>query len=149
MCVGNICRSPTAEGVFRHLVQYNGYDELFEIDSAGTHAYRVGSKPDRRSQQAAKLKDIDLSSQVSRQVDYSDFHYYDKIIAMDVDNYNQLKSNSPEDNQSEIELLLEYLPNNKIISVPDPYYQGRFDEVFEMIHQACIFLLQDLKKSLI
>ena len=147
VCMGNICRSPTAEGAFRQLVEDNGCSEMFEIDSAGTHAYHVGNPPDRRSQQAAQFHDVDLSSQRARQVHESDFYHYDKILAMDLDNYHNLKSECPDESQSEIELLLDYLPNNKIKSVPDPYYEGRFDDVFEMIHQACNLLLQDLIKK--
>ena len=147
VCMGNICRSPTAEGAFRQLVEDNGCSEMFEIDSAGTHAYHVGNPPDRRSQQAAQFQDVDLSSQRARQVHESDFYHYDKILAMDLDNFHNLKSECPDESQSEIKLLLDYLPDNKMKSVPDPYYEGRFDEVFEMIHQACEFLLQDLIKK--
>jgi len=147
VCMGNICRSPTAEGAFRRLVEDNGCSEMFEIDSAGTHAYHVGNPPDRRSQQAAKFQGVNLSNQRARQVHESDFYHYDKILAMDLDNYYNLKSERPNESQSEIELLLDYLPDNKMKSVPDPYFEGKFDEVFEMIHQACEFLLRDLIKK--
>lgn len=145
--MGNICRSPTAEGAFRQLVKDNDCSEMFEIDSAGTHAYHIGNPPDRRSQQAARACGIDLSNQRARQVHESDFYHYDKILAMDLDNYHNLKSERSSESQSDIELLLDYLPDNTIRSVPDPYYEGRFDEVFEMIHQACDLLLQDLIKK--
>jgi protein-tyrosine phosphatase len=147
VCMGNICRSPTAEGAFRQLVKERGCSELFEIDSAGTHAYHIGNPPDRRSQQAAITQNVDLSNQRARQVHESDFYHYDKILAMDLDNYQNLQSICPDESQSEIELLLDYLPDKPMRSVPDPYYEGRFDEVFEMIHQACEFLLQDLIKK--
>ena len=147
VCMGNICRSPTAEGAFRQLVKERSSEALFEIDSAGTHAYHTGNPPDRRSQQAAKFQGVDLSDQKARQVHESDFYHYDKILAMDLDNYKILKSISPTESQSEIELLLDYLPGNKVRSVPDPYYEGRFDEVFQMIHQACGLLLDDLLKK--
>lgn len=147
VCMGNICRSPTAEGAFRQLVKERSSEALFEIDSAGTHAYHTGNPPDRRSQQAAKFQGVDLSDQKARQVHESDFYHYDKILAMDLDNYQILKSISPTESQSEIELLLDYLPDNKVRSVPDPYYEGRFDEVFQMIHQACGLLLDDLLKK--
>jgi protein-tyrosine phosphatase len=147
VCMGNICRSPTAEGAFRQLVKDNDCSEMFEIDSAGTHAYHIGNPPDRRSQQAARACGIDLSNQRARQVHESDFYHYDKILAMDLDNYHNLKSERSSESQSDIELLLDYLPDNTIRSVPDPYYEGRFDEVFEMIHQACDLLLQDLIKK--
>ena len=147
VCMGNICRSPTAEGAFRQLVKERSSEALFEIDSAGTHAYHTGNPPDRRSQQAAKFQGVDLSDQKARQVHESDFYHYDKILAMDLDNYQILKSISPTESQSEIELLLDYLPDNKVRSVPDPYYEGRFDEVFQMIYQACGLLLDDLLKK--
>lgn len=147
VCMGNICRSPTAEGAFRQLVQESACSELFEIDSAGTHTYHIGNPPDRRSQLAAKFQGVDLSSQRARQVHKSDFYHYDRILAMDLDNYQILKSICPDESQSEIGLLLDYLPGQNIRSVPDPYFEGRFDEVFEMIHQACDFLLQDLIKK--
>jgi protein-tyrosine phosphatase len=147
VCMGNICRSPTAEGAFRQLVKDNDCSEMFEIDSAGTHAYHIGNPPDRRSQQAARACGIDLSNQRARQVHESDVYHYDNILAMDLDNYHNLKSERSSESQSDIELLLDYLPDNTIRSVPDPYYEGRFDEVFEMIHQACDLLLQDLIKK--
>ena len=147
VCMGNICRSPTAEGAFRQLVKEHSSEALFEIDSAGTHAYHIGNPPDIRSQQAAKFQGVDLSDQKARQVHESDFYHYDKILAMDLDNYQILKSISPTESQSEVELLLDYLPDNKVRSVPDPYYEGRFDEVFQMIHQACGLLLDDLLKK--
>ena len=147
VCMGNICRSPTAEGAFRQLVKDNGCSDRFEIDSAGTHSYHIGNPPDRRSQQAASVRGVDLSNQRARQVHESDFYHYDKILAMDLDNYHNLKSERSSESQSDIELLLDYLPDNTIRSVPDPYYEGRFDEVFEMIHQACDLLLQDLIKK--
>ena len=147
VCMGNICRSPTAEGAFCQLVKERGCSELFEIDSAGTHAYHIGNPPDRRSQQAAITQNVDLSNQRARQVHESDFYHYDKILAMDLDNYQNLQSICPDESQSEIELLLDYLPDKPMRSVPDPYYEGKFDEVFEMIHQACGFLLQGLIKK--
>ena len=147
VCMGNICRSPTAEGAFHQLVKDGGCNELFEIDSAGTHAYHVGNAPDTRSQQAAKSKGVDLSAQRARQVHESDFYYYDKILAMDLDNYQNLKLICPKESHSEIELLLDYIPNHNTRSVPDPYYEGKFDEVFVMISEACGFLLNDLIKK--
>ena len=145
--MGNICRSPTAQGAFQQLVKEGGCAELFEIDSAGTHAYHVGHAPDKRAQQAARTQGVDLSNQRARQVHESDFYYYDEILAMDLDNYEILQSECPHESQSDIELLLDYLPDTKIRSVPDPYYEGKFDDVFEMIHQACGFLLQGLIKK--
>jgi len=147
VCMGNICRSPTAEGSFRSIVSKQGLSESFEIDSAGTHAYHIGNPPDTRSQQTARKHHIDLSNQRARQVHESDFYYYDYIIAMDMDNIEILKSISPTDSQSQIKLLLDYLPDARLQSVPDPYYEGKFDEVFEMIYAACTSFLENIVKK--
>ena len=147
VCMGNICRSPTAEGSFRSIVSKQDLSDSFEIDSAGTHAYHVGNPPDSRSQQTARKYDIDLSNQRARQVHESDFYYYDHIIAMDTDNIEILKSICPTDSQSQIKLLLEYLPDVSLQSVPDPYFEGKFDEVFEMVYAACTSFLESLVKK--
>ena len=145
--MGNICRSPTAEGAFLSLITNQEYYGLFEIDSAGTHAYHIGSSPDRRAQKIAKQYGVDLSSQKARQVHESDFYCYDYIIAMDIDNLEILKSICPEDGSSEINLLLDFAPEIDLQNVPDPYYEGKFEEVFEMIHKACNSLLGNLLKN--
>ena len=145
--MGNICRSPTAEGSFRSIVSKQNLSDRFEIDSAGTHAYHIGNPPDSRSQQTAREYGIDLSNQRARKVHESDFYYYDHIIAMDKDNIEILKSICPTDSQSQIKLLLDYLPNTGLQSVPDPYFEGKFDEVFEMIYEACTSFLKSLVKK--
>ena len=145
--MGNICRSPTAEGAFLSLLDEHKCSEKFEIDSAGTHAYHIGSSPDRRAQLTAKHYGVDLSNQKARQVHESDFYYYDYIIAMDIDNLEILKSICPEDGSSEINLLLDFDPEIGLQNVPDPYYEGKFEEVFEMIHKACNSLLGNLLKN--
>ena len=147
VCMGNICRSPTAEGSFRSIVSKQELSDFFEIDSAGTHAYHIGNPPDSRSQQTARKYHIDLSNQRARQVHESDFYYYDHIIAMDTDNIEILKSISPTDSQSQIKLLLDYLPDARLQSVPDPYYEGKFDEVFEMVYEACTSFLENIVKK--
>ena len=145
--MGNICRSPTAEGSFRSIVTKQELSDFFEIDSAGTHAYHVGNPPDSRSQQTARKYDIDISNLRARQVHESDFYYYDHIIAMDRDNIEILKSICPTDSQSQIKLLLDYLPDSRLQSVPDPYFQGKFDEVFEMVYAACTSFLENILKK--
>ena len=147
VCMGNICRSPTAEGSFRFIVSKQNLSDYFEIDSAGTHAYHIGNPPDSRSQQSARKYGVDLSNQRARQVHESDFYYYDHIIAMDTNNLNILKSICPTDSKSQIKLLLDYLPNSGFESVPDPYFEGKFDEVFEIIYAACNSLLANLVKK--
>jgi len=147
VCMGNICRSPTAEGSFRSIVLKQELSDFFEIDSAGTHAYHIGSPPDSRSQQTARRHGIDLSNQRARQVHEIDFYYYDYIIAMDTDNIQILRSIRPADSQSQIKLLLDYLPETSFQSVPDPYFEGKFDEVFEMVYTACASFLDSLVKK--
>lgn len=145
--MGNICRSPTAEGVFRSIIKKNNYSEKFEIDSAGTHAYHIGNPPDSRSQATAISYGVDLSNQKARQVHESDFYYYDFIIAMDVNNLEILKSICPNESQSQIQLLLDYHPSFELQSVPDPYYEGKFDEVFDMVYSACSSFFESIVKK--
>jgi len=147
VCMGNICRSPTAEGSFKSIVSKKELSDFFEIDSAGTHAYHIGNPPDKRSQHTARKYGVDLSNQRARQVHESDFYYYDYIIAMDTDNIEILRSICPADSQSQVKLLLNYLPDSSFQSVPDPYFEGKFDEVFEMVYEACTFFLENIVKK--
>ncbi|MBT6327184.1 MAG: low molecular weight phosphotyrosine protein phosphatase [Candidatus Thioglobus sp.] len=145
--MGNICRSPTAEGAFRSQVKKQGVKDLFEIDSAGTHAYHINEAPDSRSQLSARKFGVDLSDQRGRQVHESDFYHYDYIFAMDASNLADLEFICPEEYQHKLSLMLDNIPNNNDRSVPDPYFEGRFDEVFEMLNRASDFLLQSLLKK--
>ena len=145
--MGNICRSPTAEGAFRSIIDKNNQSRKFDIDSAGTHAYHVGSPPDVRSQASAKTYGLDLSSQKARQVHESDFYYYDFIIAMDQDNLERLKSIYPIGGISKVELLLNYSKEFNGGNVPDPYYEGKFDEVFEMVYSTCTSFFESIVKK--
>ncbi len=147
VCMGNICRSPTAEGAFRLQLEKQGVQDLFEIDSAGTHAYHIGSQPDSRSQTSARKFGVDLSDQRGRQVHESDFYHYDYIFAMDASNLADLKSICPEEYQHKLSLMLDNIPKNNGKSVPDPYFEGRFDDVFEMLNRASVFLLEKLLKK--
>ena len=147
VCMGNICRSPTAEGAFRSIVEKNSKSQHFEVDSAGTHAYHIGNPPDQRSQQAAINHGVDLSSQRARHVHETDFYYYDFIIAMDSDNLERLKSIQPSESHSKIELMLNYSKEHYGASVPDPYYEGKFDEVFEMLYSACTSFFESIVKK--
>lgn len=142
VCMGNICRSPTAEGTFRAQMQKRGVQNLFEIDSAGTHAYHIGEQPDARSQISANKFDVDLSMQRARQVHESDFYHYDYIFAMDVSNLTELQDSCPPEYRYKLSLMLDNIPNNNGKGVPDPYFEGRFDEVFEMLNQASGLLLE-------
>jgi protein-tyrosine phosphatase len=144
VCMGNICRSPTAEGAFKNQVDKQNVAHLFEIDSAGTHAYHIGEQPDSRSQLSANKFGVDLSNQRGRQVHESDFYHYDYIFAMDESNLANLQAICPKQQLSKLSLMLANIPNNKTKSVPDPYFEGRFDDVFEMLNRASIFLLLKL-----
>jgi len=147
--MGNICRSPTAEGVFTHLIEGQQLSDYFEIDSAGTHAYHIGEQPDHRSQQAAKARGIDLSQQRARKVRYGDFEDYDYLLAMDSDNYHTLVNASPAEYQQKINYFLDYAPELEIREVPDPYYGGKygFEKVLTMIEAASQGFLHSLKTS--
>jgi protein-tyrosine phosphatase len=147
VCMGNICRSPTAEGAFRSQIEKRGVTHLFEIDSAGTHAYHINEQPDSRSQKSARKFGVDISGQRGRQVHESDFYHYDYIYAMDESNLSNIEQICPKDQQYKLALMLDNIPNNKVKSVPDPYFEGRFDDVFEMLNQASGLLLERLLKK--
>lgn len=146
VCAGNICRSPTAEGVFRKLVQQAGLSAQFEIDSAGTESYHVGESPDRRAQQCAKDRGYDLSSHRARQITASDFEYYDWILAMDWNNINELKRMAPERLRDKPQLLMRYSTSYDVAVVPDPYYGNKdgFEKVLHYCEDACHGLLSFL-----
>ncbi|MCW8929688.1 MAG: low molecular weight phosphotyrosine protein phosphatase [Gammaproteobacteria bacterium] len=147
VCMGNICRSPTAHGVFEHLVNAEHLEKHFEIDSAGTHAYHVGSKPDKRAQETANGRGIDLSYIRARQVKASDFEYYDYILPMDNENYGLLIQSCPEEFTSKVKLFLDFAPEHPLNEVPDPYYGGikGFSNVFDMVDIASNGLLKVIK----
>jgi len=149
ICMGNICRSPTAEGVFTQLINKHKLSNQFEIDSAGTHAYHIGEQPDYRSQQAAKERGIDLSKQRARKVIYGDFEDYDYLLVMDKDNYRTLMNACPISYRDKIGYFLDYAPELNCREVPDPYYGGEygFDNVLTMIEAASKGFLQFLKTS--
>ncbi|MEL7310664.1 MAG: low molecular weight protein-tyrosine-phosphatase [Pseudomonadota bacterium] len=139
VCMGNICRSPTAEGVFRHHVEHRDLKERFEVDSAGTHAYHVGDLPDSRSQAKALEHGVDLSNQRARRVSEQDFRDFDWILAMDRDNLEALERVAPDDATATVSLLLDYGTNAQFEEVPDPYYGGArgFELVYQLIDGAC------------
>jgi protein-tyrosine phosphatase len=146
ICMGNICRSPTAEGVFRHKVKNADLEDQFIIDSAGTHAYHVGNPPDSRAQYAARKRDIDLSSQRARRVTTEDFLAFDYVIAMDESNRRDLLSICPAGYEERIHLFLDFA-DSKESEVPDPYYgQGRgFEIVLNLVEDAADGLLEHIR----
>lgn len=146
VCMGNICRSPTAEGVFRRRVEEAGLLDRIRIDSAGTHDYHVGAPPDGRAQQAAAGRGYDLSGLVGRQVsqrDFAEFHY---ILAMDHDNLRALRQRCPPEHHHKVRLFMSFSRRYPDQQVPDPYYGGRggFDQVLDMVEDAAQGLLQAL-----
>ena len=146
VCLGNICRSPTAEGVFRHLVESEGLSEVIDVDSAGTAGYHVGQPPDGRSQDAARLRGIDLSGQRARQVKIHDFERFDYLLAMDDENFANLMAICPPNRVRRVQLFMDYAPG-MTKNVPDPYYgQGNgFETVLDMIEVASKGLLADIR----
>ena len=146
VCMGNICRSPTAEGVFRHYVCEAGLAELFEIDSAGTHAYHVGEPPDKRAQQAAARRGFSLEDIRARRVAPEDFERFHHIIAMDQDNLVMLQEQAEAGQREKIRLFLEFSSGPET-EVPDPYYGGAtgFERVLDLVEDASRGLLDMLR----
>ena len=143
--MGNICRSPTAEGVFRHHVNDSGLGDRIVADSAGTHAYHVGEPPDRRACAAAERRGISLGEIRSRRVSDSDFEAFDYVIAMDEDNRQRLLEQAPEAHQSKVRLFLSFTSSDET-EVPDPYYGGAagFERVLDLVEEASRGLLEML-----
>ena len=148
VCMGNICRSPTAHGVFRALVEKEGLSELIIIDSAGTHAYHVGNSPDKRSQETARRRGIDLSDLLARRVSEDDFDVFDYVVAMDQDNYMSLSEICPMHHVDKIHMFMDFAPEMRTREVPDPYYGGGagFERVFDLVEAASQGLLVDIKQ---
>ena len=142
ICLGNICRSPTAEGVFRGLAAQVGADVM--VDSAGTSGWHNGQLPDGRSLAEAARRGYDLSGQRSRKLVLADFEAFDLIIGMDHKNMADLRLMAPVGCRAEIKLFLDYAPGQGIREVPDPYYEDDFDGVFDLIEQASRGLLDSL-----
>ena len=148
VCMGNICRSPTAEGVFRKLLEDAEGEFNITIDSAGTHAYHVGQSPDERAVSAAIRRGVDISSQRARAVALEDFDGFDLILAMDEDNLAILQNLRPAASRAQLELMLSFNPNSSSLSVPDPYYGGAagFECVLDMLEEAGRGLLEQLRQ---
>lgn len=147
VCMGNICRSPTAHGVFRSIVENEGLHEHIVTDSAGTHAYHVGSEPDGRSQSTALRRGIDISDLRARKVCVEDFINFDYVIPMDRDNLAILEQIKPSDARAEVNLFLSYGAQAGHEEVPDPYYGGAggFELVFDLVEEASRGLLEMIR----
>lgn len=149
VCMGNICRSPTAEGVFRHLVDSASLTQHIHIDSAGTHAYHIGNPPDERSQAAAHKRNIDLSKQRARKVSSQDFSDFDYVLAMDNSNMLELQHIVPAGARTQPGLFLSFAQQTRIREVPDPYYGGAhgFEQVLDLVEDASRGLLEAIRKQ--
>jgi protein-tyrosine phosphatase len=144
-CMGNICRSPTAEGVMRAKLKAAGLD--VEVDSAGTHGYHVGAPPDERSQAHAGRRGYDLSRLRARKLTAEDFSRFDLVLAMDADNLGYAERLCPPSQRHRLRLLLDYAPGAGKRHVPDPYYGGEagFEEVLDLVEAACEGLIASLR----
>ena len=138
-CMGNICRSPTAEGVLRAKLAAVGLADLVELDSAGTHGYHIGRAPDARSQRHALARGYDLSAQRARQAMVQDFARFDLLLAMDQDNLAALRAICPPGSQDKLRLLMSFASRHAADEVPDPYYgEGDgFERVLDYVEDAC------------
>lgn len=148
VCTGNICRSPTAEGVFRALVEAAGLAGRIAVDSAGTIAYHAGEPPDERTQATALDRGIDLSRQRARQLVDADFQHFDYLVALDRSHHSRLVEACPPDESHRICMLMDFAPDSGIRDVPDPYYggSGGFDRVFDMVAAGAAGLLEDIRE---
>ena len=149
VCMGNICRSPTAQGVFERLVADNELASVIQIDSAGTHAYHIGECPDERASAAALKRGVDLSSQQARRVSPEDFQAFDYVIAMDSSNFGDLASNCPPEHEAKLRLFMEFASGMETDEVPDPYYGGTtgFERVLDLIEEASAGLLAEIRQQ--
>lgn len=147
--MGNICRSPTAEGVFTKLIAEKNLASKFTVDSAGTHAYHIGNPPDARAQQAALKRGVELQQLRARKVHGSDFEYFDYVLAMDDDNYSILMNDCPDEYKNKVKYFLDYAPHLGIREVPDPYYGEKlgFERVLDMVEDASLGFLETLQKT--
>jgi len=148
VCMGNICRSPTAEGVFSALVKEKKIDHEFDLDSAGTHAYHVSEAPDLRAQKAANDRGVDISYVRARKVVFGDFEDFDYILAMDEDNYQVLMQACPDQYKDKVKYFLQFAPHLDTLEVPDPYYGGKygFERVLDMVEDASVGFLNSLQQ---
>jgi protein-tyrosine phosphatase len=147
VCMGNICRSPTAEIIFANHIKEANLLEHIDCDSAGTHAYHVGHSPDLRSQDAVKKRGLDMSHLVARQVTINDLKSFDYIVAMDTDNFENLLALAPSSHKDKVSLLLSHAVGLPDVDVPDPYYGGDrgFDLVYDLVEKGVVGLLSSIR----
>lgn len=148
VCMGNICRSPTAEGVFRKMIRDAGLEGSVKIDSAGTHAYHVGEPPDVRAQQAARKRGYEIGDLRARQITQDDFREFDLILAMDWENLALLQQQCPRAYKHKLHLLMRFAGEHDAATVPDPYYGSPegFNTVLDYVEDACQGLIEVVRK---
>lgn len=148
VCMGNICRSPSAEGVFRRMIDDAGLSETVGVDSAGTHDFHIGEAPDARAVAAARKRGYDLASCVARQITAEDFREYDLILAMDWENLSALQQQCPKIYRHKLMLLMRFANEFEEATVPDPYYGGPegFNKVLDYIEDACQGVMEMVRK---
>lgn len=144
VCMGNICRSPMAEGVFRHLVKQANLEEAVKIASAGTHAFHAGEEPDKRAQAVMAKRGYDISTLRASRIKDKDFEDHDMILAMDWDNLGLLQQQADKKHHHKIQLLMRFATEHETATIPDPYYGGQqgFEQVADYIEDACAGLLE-------
>ncbi len=149
VCMGNICRSPTAEVVLRQMIKNNKLGHIVEVDSAGTHGYHVGEAPDSRTQRATLVRGYNLSQLRARKVARQDIDYFDLILAMDKSNLDNLRRMAPPEAHERIKLFMDYAKNFEDDEVPDPYYGlgHGFDLVLDMVEDAAQGLVDEIKRK--
>jgi len=149
VCMGNICRSPTAEGVFRHIAAAEAPELILHVESAGTHAYHLGEPPDPRAQRAAERRGFNLADLRARRIAVEDFTRFDLILAMDRLNVTVLETMCPADMRAQIRLFLDYAPQLSRAEIPDPYYGGSngFELVLDLVEEASRGLLGELRAA--
>ncbi len=149
VCLGNICRSPTAQGVFEHLVAREKLSKIISVDSAGTSGWHIDSAPDARTVQAARSRGYDLSALRGRKAIKQDFERFDFILAMDQENYDALNEIKPKDYSGHLGLFLDFASSSSKREVPDPYYGGAkgFDTVLDLIEDASEGLMECLRAA--
>ncbi|GGP27424.1 low molecular weight protein-tyrosine-phosphatase [Silvimonas amylolytica] len=150
VCTGNICRSPTADGVMRQLVRKAGLQERVDIDSAGTDDYHVSEAPDRRAQQHARKRGYDLSFLRARQVHKPDFSQFDLILAMDKGHFTRLERQCPAEYRDRLKMFLDFAAGQAGKDVPDPYYGGPdgFEHVLDLVEAGCDGLVKHIEQVL-
>ncbi|HWI64289.1 MAG TPA: low molecular weight protein-tyrosine-phosphatase [Symbiobacteriaceae bacterium] len=148
VCLGNICRSPMAEGVFRHLVREAGLADRITVDSAGTGAYHIGEPPHHGTRRVLKERGIDDTGLVARQVKHTDLEQFEYIIAMDQANAADLERLRRSGGGNRVHLLTDFVPDAPVKDVPDPWYTGNFEAVYDLVDAGCRGLLARIQSEL-